>query len=687
MTTTTRALRARSAPAWLAALAVGGALAAPAWAGPFAASEASERIAETQRLLEAWQIDEAAALAEELHQALPDVPPVQAVVGEVKFHQGDYEGALRLLERASEGAADPALLDLVRSTYEETRGSVSFSSEHFVVRTPAGKDELLAPIALDALEKAYTRVSAAFDYHPRHKIPVDVLHDARGLAKVSTLTVKEIETSGTIALCKFNRLMITSPKALARGYSWLDTLSHELIHLVVSEKSRNTVPIWLHEGLAKYSETLWRGPPGLALEAPSENLLAAAVKKNKLITFEQMHPSIAKLPSQEDTALAFAEVFTVVEWMHTQEVGGGKRKADDELAGYQVTNRLLQELARGADMDAALKRAVGKNLKAMQKTWRAYLQKRPFKLVAGAEPKKLRFVRNARGRSPTQEEQEEEGALLEAKSRSGKRYVRLGSLLHRRGRLKAATVEYEKAAREIGEVSPILNNRIAGLHLELGEQDRARAVLETTVKAYPTDPQTHILLGRLALREKRFADARDHYERSAWENPFNPEIHVALHQIGEASGDQALKDRAASALRLLSGHAQEQAQRVEGPAKGEPFGTLTVDSTPWGQLWIDGVDTGMTTPTQDLKLAPGSYRLRVVDPTSGQQAVSGVDVEAGKNAAVRLRLATVAPAQVEQWVGEETLARERKRPRPAAEASAADPDHDDPPGSGAPSPP
>jgi hypothetical protein len=111
---------------------------------------------------------------------------------------------------------------LVESTRKETEGAVPFESEHFIVRTPAGKDELLGPIALWALEKAWASLTQAFDYRPRHKIVVDVLHDARGLAQVSTLTVKEIETSGTIALCKFNRLMITSPKALARGYSWLD---------------------------------------------------------------------------------------------------------------------------------------------------------------------------------------------------------------------------------------------------------------------------------------------------------------------------------------------------------------------------------------------------------------------------------------------------------------------------------
>ena len=47
---------------------------------------------------------------------------------------------------------------------------------------------------------------------------------------------------------------------LTTGYDWLDTVSHEYVHLVVSRKSRNTVPIWMHEGLAKYLESRWRGP-------------------------------------------------------------------------------------------------------------------------------------------------------------------------------------------------------------------------------------------------------------------------------------------------------------------------------------------------------------------------------------------------------------------------------------------
>ena len=41
--------------------------------------------------------------------------------------------------------------------------------------------------------------------------------------------------------------------------------------------------------------------------ADVEKLLAGAVRKKKFITYQQMHPSMAKLPSQEDAALAFAE--------------------------------------------------------------------------------------------------------------------------------------------------------------------------------------------------------------------------------------------------------------------------------------------------------------------------------------------------------------------------------------------
>jgi tetratricopeptide (TPR) repeat protein len=625
----------QSAALWPLVVVAGVLAAAGAEAG---AEAVADRIARGNVALNDWQLDEAAALAAELDRTLPDVPPVQALLGAVKFHEGDFDAAVRLLRRAAETGERPALLPLAESTWEETRGAVRAESEHFVVRVPPGKDELLLPIALESLEQAFVRITAAFDYVPRHKIAVDVLHDARGLARVSSLTEKEIETSGTIALCKYNRLMITSPKALARGYSWLDTLAHEFLHLIISEKSHNAVPVWLHEGLAKYNETRWRGEPGLALDPSSENLLARGVKNDKLITFEQMHPSMAKLPSQEDTALAFAEVFTVIEFIE---------KTIPEKSGKRATNVLLERLRDNDSMDDALRAATGRDLGGLQRDWRAYLRRRPFKLVPGAEPRRLTFVKNARGSGANADETEDEAALEEVgrKGAEGRRYVRLGNLLRERRRLKAAAVEYERAARVTGVTSPALHNRLVGVLLETGEVARARAWLDKTLAVFPEDPQTRVLLGRLALRDEKWAEARTHYERATWENPFIPEVHVALLTVADKTGDGALKQRETAALRALVEHGRKRADDPLFLADDAPAGVVSLRSEPWGRVVVDGTDTGRFTPLVDVRLAPGRHVVRVEDPVSGLADSATIDVDAGRSVQLALTLRKVDDEQ------------------------------------------
>jgi hypothetical protein len=120
-------------------------------------------------------------------------------------------------------------------------------SEHFVFLYPKGKDAVLAPYALEALEAQRAALEKDLGHAPPGKVRVEVVNDAAELARVSTLSQKEIDQTGTIAICKFNKLMVTSPKALLRGYDWLDTLAHEYTHLVVTQTGHNSVPIWLQE--------------------------------------------------------------------------------------------------------------------------------------------------------------------------------------------------------------------------------------------------------------------------------------------------------------------------------------------------------------------------------------------------------------------------------------------------------
>src|SRR5256885_2551567 len=149
--------------------------------------------------------------------------------------------------------------------------------------------------------------------------------------------------------------MVTSPKALLRGYPWLDTLSHEFVHYLVTQKGRNSVPIWLQEGLAKFLETRWRGPPGMAVDEMSLQLLQDAARKNKLIPFARMHPSIAMLPTQEQAALAFAEVEAAMRLLYqrggqaalTELVSAMAGGFSDEQAGAQAHGQTLPEIEVG----------------------------------------------------------------------------------------------------------------------------------------------------------------------------------------------------------------------------------------------------------------------------------------------------------------------------------------------------
>ena len=123
--------------------------------------------------------------------------------------------------------------------------------------------------------------------------------DAESFCTISTLTKEEIETSGTVAICLFNRVIITSPRLQPRGYQWLDTLTHEYVHYVIMKKTYNRVPIWLHEGIAKYEEKRWLENITPKLPVSLESLMAEAVEKDYFITFEQMHPSLAKLKREK----------------------------------------------------------------------------------------------------------------------------------------------------------------------------------------------------------------------------------------------------------------------------------------------------------------------------------------------------------------------------------------------------
>src|SRR5207245_2207733 len=124
-----------------------------------------------------WGVAGAAKALDELVHAHPGMAEAAYFRGRVLFEQGRYDEAAKAYAEAQErgaGSAPENDARLARAAAEETKGNEVFESAHFVLRTRPGKDTLLAPYALEALEKAYAGLTKDLGIEPPQKVRVEI---------------------------------------------------------------------------------------------------------------------------------------------------------------------------------------------------------------------------------------------------------------------------------------------------------------------------------------------------------------------------------------------------------------------------------------------------------------------------------------------------------------------------------
>ncbi len=503
-------------------------LASPASANPFA--EAMNRLAQedvigARPMVVQYELDH------------PNSAQAHLLRSRLHFLDNDFAQALESLN-AVRSTDENGLLEgwerfeaLVESTWDATRAmkQVPATSGHFIFHVTPGQDEVLLPYAEEALEKARKAYEEIFGTS-KHTDPVHVhfYPKIETLAAVSSLKVTEIQNSGTIALCKYNRLMVTSPRDLLYGYNWLDTLAHEYIHYVISKRNEDTVPIWIHEGLAKFFENRWREPHDNHLEASSQDLLAKGLKDNALISFEAMSPSMAKLPTQEATGLAFAEVFTVMQYIKNK-VG---------VTGIRV---MLDEMKDGKSDREAVSTALGVPFSQFEKEWKKWLKTLDLTPLATRHKSRLYFKNKNQSSDELESIGEEEA----------EKYTYLGDLLRARERYLAASKEYEKAAAIVGETSPVIQSKRAATYLSLEQPMKALEAVKPPLSFHPDYVLLRLYQGRAHLALEQFEDAVTALEKAVRLNPFDAEAHARLVEAYKGVGNKQGMVREQEALRLV----------------------------------------------------------------------------------------------------------------------------------------
>ena len=500
------------------------ALAAPAAARP--ARTVSGDIIKAARYLQSARLDDARALLADLEKRAPDTPEVKWLEAELAFQSGEYAHAVAVLDKVPDDAVDGMVgqtRKLAQSTLAvtETFQEQKSPKGHFVIRYAPGPDATIAELAGEVLDSAWDTIGDDLGYKPSDPIRVELLGAPADLAKMSPLTESEIETTGTIALSKYNKLMVVSPRATLFGYPWMDTLAHEYTHILVSRISHDSVPVWLQEGIARFEQTRWRRPPEVALSATEQALLTAGLRKGRLITFDEMHPSMAKLPSQEAAQLAYAEVYTLVGWMQ-------------QKVGYKGLRDALAEQRDGKSAKRAVADAMSLTWVDLEKDWRTHLKAGDGKARAG---KPIAF-----GKGGT----DSENVGIEGVAPRARKHARLGGMLRARGMLDAAAAEYEKAIAAAGGPDPFVAGKLSRTLVELGKYDRAIELATPLAGADDHDATPAVTLGMARAARHEWPLAISAYEQALRVSPFDPQTRCGLAEAYSQTHDsRAARERAA----------------------------------------------------------------------------------------------------------------------------------------------
>ena len=432
------------------------------------------------------------------------------------LYSGDYDGAVSLLRRgdlaATEEGAELGYISMGSARGMAATVTARDDARGVEVRLQDDDDRALVPMLADVAVQVQKTLMKDLGVELPKPLRIDLVRDQFTLAAMTGLPLSAARTTGTVAVAKWGRVTMVSPRATQHGYPWLDTLAHEMTHLALSRGTRDKAPLWLQEGVAKREETRWRDPQPLD-DVPSVDVTAiVGIEKGLGRPIDKLGPSIAMLPTPEQAQVAFAEVQSFIRFW-TKEAG------DDALPQLVLRIRALDD---PSDVSRAIKDVSGVDFAEWDKRWRAHLATVPHELPADLAPG---------GRMPN---------VREIVSR-----VRLGELLRGRGHYPAAVSQFARAQAFV-PADPSLRCFLAAALLAQGDRSAAAPWVEKIEDVHGRQGRWWSLHGLL------FADreAPRSFSYGVALDPLNPKVACEEKAAPEALGDPIRAALCAAARRV-----------------------------------------------------------------------------------------------------------------------------------------
>lgn len=471
---------------WLALVSVLAALAPAA----VARAEVPSRAQAIADAITELDVKRAQELLEKADSASPTIAFERA---RLAIYVGDCDKAQAVLASAelSSTPEGSGLGELAKSCARATAASVVVEDAEAGVwiRLQDEADRALVPLLVDVATRARSQVEADLGTDLPRPLRIDLVRDLFTLSAISGLPVNAAETTGTVAVARWGRVTMISPRATQLGYPWQDTLAHEIAHLGLTRATRDHAPLWLQEGMAKREETRWRAPRPFDAVPPADAVSRAALESGRSVGVDKLGPSIAMLPTPEAAATAFSEVTSFVAFLAREN-------------GDPMLKLLFRDLKAGSvdDAGAALRSATGYDLGQWIARWQMALRALPPEPVTDPHGGK----RAKRIDDPA-------------------RRTRLGDLLFQAGYARPAALQYEPSVKGLPNEAA-LRARWSRALCDAGRTAEAVSALGGIADVRSVHGGWHALTGRFRAEAGDRAAAEEAFVLGIAVDPLSEEV-------------------------------------------------------------------------------------------------------------------------------------------------------------------
>ncbi|MFC2060932.1 peptidase MA family metallohydrolase [Elusimicrobiota bacterium] len=485
----------------------------------FGINAAEETIEEkTMKLIFSWQMEEA-----EKNIKKTDNPP-DYVSGIYHFYKGDYEKAFPYLSNSK--PVSEFWLDIIGKNMPVIQKFRTLETKYFRIRY-TGRDEVLAVYLSDIADKAVEELHERLNWKPKEKAIIEIYPTRKSFQTASTLTDKHIKVSGAIGICKFNRIMISSPRILKFGYSWADTVTHEYVHFIIGHVTGLVnMPLWMNEGLAKHLEECWRKKES-SISPVGNNFLVRTRDSGNWVELNKMKHGMPSLETSDEVTLAFAQVQSMTGFL-VREYGWDK-----------VTEFL--NMIRDEDADSSFEKIFGTQVSGFQKNWEEYIKSRDIEITPGASAPSFAFS------------EEPVNAVSEWVSETAVTDLTIADRFKEAGKHEFAVKKY-LAALEKDTGNPVILNKLAKVQIITGSTKEAKKNFLSAIKANPSYAPPYLHLGELLFKEKEYKKAQKYIKEYIYISPFNPMSHEMLLEIYKETKEKKKEEREEKILSILSEH-------------------------------------------------------------------------------------------------------------------------------------